>query len=424
MSIFNNFPAVGVGGDTSDATATAADILQGKTAYGADGKITGTIPSVEGKQIVPKAAGQIAVAGNVYTTGARIIPKEDNFIPANIRKDVSIWGVVGTLDPGSTPTPDPNLIPANVKAGVTIDGVTGTFTSDANATAESMQQGVSAYVKGQRVVGTAPIQAAKTVTPTTTEQIAVASGSFTSGEVKVEGDANLVAENIKEGVSIFGVMGTLDPGSTPTPDPNLIPANVKAGVTIDGVTGTFTSDANATAESMQQGVSAYVKGQRVVGTAPIQAAKTVTPTTTEQIAVASGSFTSGEVKVEGDANLVAENIKEGVSIFGVTGTLAGGGGSGVTTYSHLDTWQQISMGSSLTITMDHQPTVIVFYVSNAMTTTAQSTASSVTLNTTGNFVATSRTDNGPSIPRPTITSTGFTYSYGAGANCWIKYVAY
>lgn len=212
MSIFNNFPAVGAGGDTSDATATPADLLEGKTAYGADGKITGTIPSVEGKQIVPKAAGQIAVAGNVYTTGARIIPKEDNFIPANIRKDVSIWGVVGTLDPGSTPTPDPNLIPANVKAGVTIDGVTGTFTNDANATAESMQQGVSAYVNGERVVGTAPIQAAKTVRPTTTEQTAVASGSFTSGAVKVEGDANLVADNIKEGVSIFGVLGRLAGG--------------------------------------------------------------------------------------------------------------------------------------------------------------------------------------------------------------------
>lgn len=392
MSIFNNFPAVGAGGDTSDATATAADILQGKTAYGADGKITGTIPSVEGKQIVPKASGQIAVAGNVYTTGARIIPKEDNFIPANIRKDVSIWGVVGTLDPGSTPVPDPNLIPANVKAGVTIDGITGTFTSDATITADYILDGFSGYANGEKITGNIPSKDAATYTPSTTDQY-INAEQYLSGAQKIAGDANLTAGNIAQGKEIFGV------------------------------TGTFTSDANATAESMQLGVSAYVNGTRVVGTAPIQEAKTVTPTTTEQTAVASGSFTTGAVKVAGDANLVAENIKEGVSIFGVTGTLAGGGG-GVTTYSHLDTWQQINVGNTLTVTMDHQPTVIAFYVSSTMIPTPQTTASSVTLNTTRNIVADSRDKNGPSIPTPTITSTGFTYSYGQSANCWVKYVAY
>ena len=292
MSIFNNFPAVGVGGDTSDATATPSDILEGKTAYGADGKITGTIPSVEGKQIVPKAAGQIAVAGNVYTTGARIIPKEDNFIPANIRKDVSIWGVVGTLDPGSTPAPDPNLIPANVKAGVTIDGVTGTFTSDATITADYILDGFSGYANGEKITGNIPSKDAATYTPGTADQY-INANQYLSGAQTITGDANLTADNIAQGKEIFGV------------------------------TGTFTSDANATAESMQLGVSAYVNGERVVGTAPIQEAKTVTPTTTEQTAVASGSFTSGEVKVAGDANLIADNIKQGVSIFGVLGTLAG-----------------------------------------------------------------------------------------------------
>nr|DAN85338.1 MAG TPA: tail protein [Caudoviricetes sp.] len=293
MSIFNNFPAVGAGGDTSDATATAADILQGKTAYGADGKITGTIKSIAGGQVVPKAAGQIAAAGNVYTTGARIIPKEDNFIPANIRKDVSIWGVVGTLDPGSTPTPDPNLIPANVKAGVTINGVTGTFTNDATITADYILDGFSGYAQGAKITGNIPSKDTATYTPGTADQY-INAEQYLSGSQKIAGDANLVAGNIAQGKSIFGV------------------------------TGTYTNDANATAESMQLGVSAYVKGARVVGTAPIQAAKTVTPTTTEQTAVASGSFTSGAVKVAGDANLVAENIKSGVSIFGVAGAAAAG----------------------------------------------------------------------------------------------------
>lgn len=57
-----------------------------------------------------------------------------------------------------------------------------------------------------------------------------------------------------------------------------------------------------------------------------QGAKTVTPGTSNQTAVASGRYTTGDVVVSGDANLVPENIAEGVSIFGVTGTHSGGGG--------------------------------------------------------------------------------------------------
>ena len=58
-----------------------------------------------------------------------------------------------------------------------------------------------------------------------------------------------------------------------------------------------------------------------------QPAKTITPTTTSQIAVSSGYYTGGNVTVAGDANLVAGNIKSGVNIFGVSGTYVGSGGS-------------------------------------------------------------------------------------------------
>lgn len=77
----------------------------------------------------------------------------------------------------------------------------------------------------------------------------------------------------------------------------------------------------------QQG-KGYVPGGSKSATQQLttQGAKTVTPGTTEQIAVASGCYTTGDVKVAGDANLVAGNIAEGVSIFGVTGTHSGGGG--------------------------------------------------------------------------------------------------
>lgn len=69
---------------------------------------------------------------------------------------------------------------------------------------------------------------------------------------------------------------------------------------------------------------------------PTQAAKTVTPGTTNQTAVASGRYTTGAVTVKGDANLKAENIAEGVSIFGVQGTHSGGGESATVTIIRKD----------------------------------------------------------------------------------------
>lgn len=58
-----------------------------------------------------------------------------------------------------------------------------------------------------------------------------------------------------------------------------------------------------------------------------KSAATYIPKTTDQ-SIASGQYLSGTQTIKGDANLVAGNIKSGVSIFGVTGTYASGGSSG------------------------------------------------------------------------------------------------
>lgn len=54
---------------------------------------------------------------------------------------------------------------------------------------------------------------------------------------------------------------------------------------------------------------------------PVQVAKTYTPGTSNQV-IAAGKYLSGAQTIKGDVNLVAENIKSGVSIFGVNGTAA------------------------------------------------------------------------------------------------------
>lgn len=65
-----------------------------------------------------------------------------------------------------------------------------------------------------------------------------------------------------------------------------------------------------------------------------QAAQTITPGTSDKT-IASGRYLVGTQTIKGDANLVAGNIKSGVSIFGVAGTYEGGGGSGGSTIDEI-----------------------------------------------------------------------------------------
>lgn len=87
---------------------------------------------------------------------------------------------------------------------------------------------------------------------------------------------------------------------------------------------------NATAADVVKGKTFTSQNGLKVGgtyeppsTEPTLQAKTVTPTATEQvIAPDSGYDGLSQVTVSGDSNLTPENIKSGVSIFGITGTLA------------------------------------------------------------------------------------------------------
>lgn len=64
-----------------------------------------------------------------------------------------------------------------------------------------------------------PKQAAQTITPGTADKT-IASGSYLTGTQTIKGDSNLVSSNIKSGVSIFGVAGTMTAGEDVTAETN------------------------------------------------------------------------------------------------------------------------------------------------------------------------------------------------------------
>jgi hypothetical protein len=110
-------------------------------------------------------------------------------------------------------------------------------------------------------------QAAKTITPTTTNQTAVAANTYVGGAITVTGDANLVAENIRKNETIFGVTGTYEAtGGADTSDATATADEIFAGETAYGangkVTGTFTIDSElATQNTLIPQIRAALKGK-------------------------------------------------------------------------------------------------------------------------------------------------------------------
>lgn len=163
-------------------------------------------------------------------------------------------------------------------------------------------------------------KSAATYTPGTSDQN-IASGQYLNGTQTIKGDSNLTAANIKSGVKIFNVTGSYAGSSSGGNTPNLQTKTV----TPSESTQTVSPDSgyDGLSKVTVNAISSTYIGSDVTK----KSAATYIPKTTNQ-SIASGQYLSGTQTIKDDANLVAGNIKSGVSIFGVTGTYAGGGSSG------------------------------------------------------------------------------------------------
>lgn len=157
--------------DTTDATAKAASVKDGEFFYAEGEKREGTMP-VNGavNDNISTKDGTVTVPEG-YTPGGTVgisSTEKEKLIPGNIRSGVTVLGVAGSMSAtegvkaqtkNATPkTTAQTIVPDsgyNYLTAVEVAAIPSQYitTTDANATADDIKSGKTAYVNGKKVTG-------------------------------------------------------------------------------------------------------------------------------------------------------------------------------------------------------------------------------------------------------------------------------
>ena len=263
-SYADKISAIDTGGiDTSDATATANDLVLNKTAYARGVKITGTVTEVPN-------------GGSISTGFSYLTPDSSNLIvmsdfagPDSFLMRPS--SMTATTIPNATLATNIGLTPEKIKQDEVILGVVGTYyggtdTSDATATSGDILEGKTAYANGLKLTGT--IEDKTGVDLDWTFEDATLDDTLNRLDVKAS-KSNRIVVGTNDVTGYSSGADVHIPYSTVADVIGLASNIIKKDETILGITGTFegldTSDATAVAGDIAMGKTAYVNGQKVTG---------------------------------------------------------------------------------------------------------------------------------------------------------------
>lgn len=191
--------------DTSGATAEEADVIEGKIYYANGEEKTGTMPAITGIETELAAGGSFDISLGYHDGTGKVTAKDlasqtaGDGAAADIRTGKKVW-VNGIEVTGSMAehTADDTTVAWRLSE-VPAEGGDTTMVVDVEA---------GYYEAGAYGVGSLAMYKPSDITPGT-EDITISGGAWFMNDFIVAGDANLIASNIKSGVSIFGVTGSM-----------------------------------------------------------------------------------------------------------------------------------------------------------------------------------------------------------------------